>query len=548
MIRCNSSDARNRRRHRPPDLYRSPILLIIISNVLPVIVLVVISYFQAISNARSNLETIVNTATVETDRLLADADDILHHIKVDLKHTDDQTTVSLLQRQIYSDFRFREAGIFNANGLLTLTSLGVIDPPVPISFTKSGFDPRNPNMQILGPGRTQLMQERSIALILKGSEPVGGIYLLVDPAILTYFLQTLPNLNVDPNGFLLFITPDQRILNTVGGSSQTRFTRSRHLSFSQIQVTRATQDGRITIVGEISRRWALRYWIKVLTVITPITILVSGLLSYLFIRQVNQTRTLDYELKLGLTQNEFEVHYQPIVDLNTRQCVGSEALIRWRHPLRGMIYPGLFIPLAEQTGFIIPMTEWLIEKVIQDQATLQTQFHHLYTSINLSPIQLDTGAVESLVESLIGDDSRTTPPIVFEITENKLIENWATTAQDAIARLKQRGARFAIDDFGTGYSSISYLQKFDVDYLKLDQFFIKRLDQDNNSLQIIDSLIDLGNKLGLTTIAEGVETEVQCQHLIDRGVRYGQGWLFSRPLPFAEFEHFLQIQESAQKS
>ena len=127
-----------------------------------------------------------------------------------------------------------------------------------------------------------------------------------------------------------------------------------------------------------------------------------------------------------------------------------------------------------------------------------------------------------------------------------LVENWATAAQDVIARLKQRGIRFAIDDFGTGYSNISYLQMFDADYLKLDQVFIKKLDQDQISRQIIDSLIDLSNKLGLATIAEGIETEAQLDYLVDQGVRYGQGWLFSRPLPLEDFQNFLRLQPPEQ--
>jgi EAL domain-containing protein (putative c-di-GMP-specific phosphodiesterase class I) len=226
--------------------------------------------------------------------------------------------------------------------------------------------------------------------------------------------------------------------------------------------------------------------------------------------------------------------------------VGAEALIRWHHPQQGMIYPSLFIPIAEQTGFIIPMTEWIIKKVIQDWATLYTQSCHLYISINISPSHLDTGDVKNLIQSLQDVNNRSNANIVFEITENKLVENWATAAQDVIARLKQRGIRFAIDDFGTGYSNISYLQMFDADYLKLDQVFIKKLDQDQISRQIIDSLIDLSNKLGLATIAEGIETEAQLDYLVDQGVRYGQGWLFSRPLPLEDFQNFLRLQPPEQ--
>ena len=544
MTHRDLSDLGNRRRLKFLSLYRNRIVLILVISLLPTIVLLVISYFQAIAYAKANLEMIIDTATSETNRLLEDADRLLHRIKVDIEPTERQTAVNTLQRLIYTDFRFREAGIFNADGFLLLISLGVVEPPIPISPTKRSFDPSNPNLQILGSGRTQILQEQSIALALQGPDGVGGVYLLVDPVILTYFLEAIPNLDLGPNGFVVFMTDDGRILNTVGSPPQESSSSLHERSSNQIRVDRITNNGAITVVGEINREWVLRYWRQELMLGVPFAALISGVLIYLFLRQVRQVNTLDYELKLGLAHNEFEVHYQPIVDLETRQCTGAEALIRWLHPQRGTIYPGLFIPIAEQTGFIIPMTEWLIEKVIQDQIILQEKFKRLYVSVNLSPIQLNTGNVEQLIQSLKAahDDSNVT--IIFEITENRLAEDRGSTAQDSMARLKVWGTRFAIDDFGTGYCNISYLQKFDIDYLKLDRLFVQGLYRDNNTAQIVDSLIDLGKKLGLTLIAEGIETEMQCQYLRERGVRYGQGWLFSRPLPFSDFERFLQTQEA----
>ena len=172
-----------------------------------------------------------------------------------------------MQRKIYNDFRFREAGIFNSEGLLTLTSLGVIDPPIRVSFTKSNFDPNNPNLQVLGSGRSQVMQERSVALVLPGSEPIRGIYLLVDPVIFTYFLEVIPDADLGSDGFIAIMTRDQRILNTANASPQKVSERLRNLPPDHIQVTQTTEDGNITIVGQISRRWALRQWIREVAVI-----------------------------------------------------------------------------------------------------------------------------------------------------------------------------------------------------------------------------------------------------------------------------------------
>lgn len=190
------------------------------------------------------------------------------------------------------------------------------------------------------------------------------------------------------------------------------------------------------------------------------------------------------------------------------------------------------------------MTEWLLEKVIQDRAILETRFQDLYTAVNLSPTQLNMGDVDRLIQTLRGANHRSKAMITFEITENKLVEEQGQVVQDAIARLKQWGSRFAIDDFGTGYSNIAYLQRLDIDQLKLDQLFIKGLEHSNNIAQIVDGLIDFADRIGLTIVAEGIETEMQYQYLRDRGVRYGQGWLFSRALPFEDFERFLQTQDT----
>lgn len=547
MSILNSIQIKLHRQNRVTNLYQHSIFLVIFTGLLPTIVLLILSYFQSIAHAEENLKGIINRATLKTNQLLEDAATILNRSNIDLQNADIPTTIKILQRQIYNDFRFREAGIINPQGFLTLSSLGAIDPPVPSSPIKLRFNPHNPNLQILGLGKTQLMQERSVILMLRGSGKIGSIYLLVDPAVLNNFLEAIPDLDLGSNGFIAFMTSDRQLLSVIGSSTSDiadhlQETAPHSLFPQTLQVIQSTKNQQILVVGTVHRSWALRYWLQELIVSVPLTVVISSLLSYLFIRQVRYCNTLDYELKRALAQNEFEVHYQPIIDLATRRCVGAEALLRWRHPQRGLIYPGTFIPIAEQTAFIIPMTEWMIEKVLQDRALLHPQFQGLYTSVNLSPTQLNTGDVDRLLQTLRSTNQPTNARITFEITENKLLEEQGQVVQDAIARLKLWGARFAIDDFGTGYSNIGYLQRLDVDQLKLDQLFVKGLEQGNNIDPIVDSLIDFGDRIGLTIVAEGIETEAQYQYLKKRGVHYGQGWLFSRPLPFTEFERFLQNQ------
>ncbi|WP_404791089.1 EAL domain-containing protein [Altericista sp. CCNU0014] len=541
MTHRNLAQNKPQKRHHVFAIYRKPIFLIIFISVLPTVILLIISYFQETAAAKADLEGMVGIATAETNALLEDAEARLRRSNIDLQAADNQTAANILKRQIYNDFRFREAGLINPEGLLAVSSLGVLDKPVPVSAIMSQFNPNNPELQILGPGRTKLMQENSILFVLQGSGRIGRTYLLVDPAIITYFLKLIPNQNSGPYGFIALVKNDRHLLSGIGAVPQDISTSLKDSSFDTIRYSQTTKDRNIKTVGGMNRRWALRYWLQKLLVAAPVTIAISGVLSYLFIRQLRQVNGLEYEVKRGIIEDEFEIHYQPIMDLDTRQCIGSEALLRWRHPQRGLLYPGLFIPIAEQTGLIVPMTERLLEKAIQDQATFGKRVPGFYTSVNLSPTQLNKGDVDRLIQILGSAKNCPEFRIAFEITENKLIEEQGEVVQDAIARLKQWGCRFAIDDFGTGYSNIAYLQKLDLDQLKLDQLFIKGLEHDNNMMQIVDSLIDLGNRLGLTLIAEGIETEAQYQYIRDRGVRYGQGWLFSVPLPFEEFEQFLRV-------
>jgi sensor c-di-GMP phosphodiesterase-like protein len=268
------------------------------------------------------------------------------------------------------------------------------------------------------------------------------------------------------------------------------------------------------------------------------TIISVFILFSIFIFLFRRTQALDYDLKTGLKDDEFELHYQPIVDMKTGACVGSEALIRWRHPEEGMLLPGLFIPSAEKTGLIGPIGEWIVKQAVNEQSPLFDGFPLEYVSINLSPIQLNSGSFDNTIKWL-SEATLTTERFVFEITEKVTIRESQTTAMDALARVRKLGCSVALDDFGTGYSSLSNLLKFDFGYLKIDQQFVRGINQDIRTNSILEAITDLGHKLGVRIIAEGVETKEQREYLLTLGVQYGQGWLFSIPLPVREFENYL---------
>jgi EAL domain-containing protein (putative c-di-GMP-specific phosphodiesterase class I) len=250
---------------------------------------------------------------------------------------------------------------------------------------------------------------------------------------------------------------------------------------------------------------------------------------------------LTNELREALASNQFEVYYQPIVELKTNKIHKAEALIRWNHPSRGMVSPAKFIPLAEETGLIVDIGFWVFK-----QAALQVKsWQKLYApgfqiSVNRSPVQFKNNIAESHLPCLdyLKDMEITGQSIVFEITEGLLLDTHFGVI-DTLLKFRDVGIQVALDDFGTGYSALSYLKKFDIDYLKIDKSFIDHLSTDIKDLALCEAIIVMAHKLGLKVIAEGVENEDQRKILANAGCDYAQGYLFSRPVPPGEFEKLI---------
>ncbi|MFW5774685.1 MAG: putative bifunctional diguanylate cyclase/phosphodiesterase [Chitinivibrionales bacterium] len=249
--------------------------------------------------------------------------------------------------------------------------------------------------------------------------------------------------------------------------------------------------------------------------------------------------TIEYRLHKALEQDEFLVYYQPQIDLQTGRVVGAEALVRWKHPELGLVSPGEFIPIAEETGLILPIGEWVLAT-----ATKQTQLWHqqgfdpLRIAVNLSARQFQQhDMVERVLKTL--DQSSLDPNFLeLEITESLGMKNAALTVK-TLTRLKKMGIHISIDDFGTGYSSLNYLKRFPVDTLKIDQSFIRDISLDQGDEAIVSIIIDMAHALGLKVIAEGVENEIQLGFLKGRSCDQVQGYFFSPPIPAQAFEQYL---------
>jgi diguanylate cyclase (GGDEF)-like protein/PAS domain S-box-containing protein len=261
------------------------------------------------------------------------------------------------------------------------------------------------------------------------------------------------------------------------------------------------------------------------------------------LQEAAQTRVrLASDLRIALSENQFRVLYQPIVELKTGAIFKAEALIRWQHPKRGLVSPAAFIPIAESSGLIVDIGEWVFQQAAEQVHKWRMNLHpDFQISVNRSPVQFrhsDSGqaswGMQMHAMGLPGN------ALVVEITEGLLLDTSETVGVQLLA-LGDAGIKVSLDDFGTGYSSLAYLQKFDIDFIKIDQSFVRHLIPSSTDLALCKAIIVMAHALGIQVIAEGVETEQQRDLLAEAGCDFGQGYLFARPINAAEFETLVQM-------
>jgi EAL domain-containing protein (putative c-di-GMP-specific phosphodiesterase class I) len=252
------------------------------------------------------------------------------------------------------------------------------------------------------------------------------------------------------------------------------------------------------------------------------------------------------DMRVALTEGQFSLHYQPIVELDTGRISKAEALLRWAHPARGFVSPAEFIPVAEETGMIAELGDWVFSQALDDLARWRKMFRTQFqVGINMSPLQLRDakGAVADwprrLAQRGIAEHC-----VVVEITESALMEECAFVA-DRMTELRDAGMLLSLDDFGTGYSSLAYLKKFHIDYLKIDQSFVRSLNGEARDMALCEAIIVMAHKMGIEVVAEGVETQAQLDFLRKSGCDYAQGYLLSKPIPRSEFEDLVRSMEGA---
>lgn len=249
---------------------------------------------------------------------------------------------------------------------------------------------------------------------------------------------------------------------------------------------------------------------------------------------------LKKSLYTALRREEFQVYYQPQVSLTTDKIVGAEALVRWKHPEKGLLPPTEFIPVAEETGFIIPLGEWILQTACKHLKSWQNDgFSGLRVAVNLSPRQFHQPELSTRVAEILEKTGLEPNSLELELTESLMIED-TESAIATLTQLKKLGISISIDDFGTGYSSLSYLTQYPFDILKIDRSFIRNITDRSRNATIVKAIIEMAHSLSLEVIAEGVETELEKDFIKRYKCDYMQGYLFSRPLPETDFEQLLK--------
>jgi diguanylate cyclase (GGDEF)-like protein/PAS domain S-box-containing protein len=249
-------------------------------------------------------------------------------------------------------------------------------------------------------------------------------------------------------------------------------------------------------------------------------------------REVQQVVSLRHEIEQGLRHHRLQLDYQPQVDLRDGRVVGAEALVRLHNVKGERLSPAAFIPLAERTGLIVPVEQWVMGQALDCLADWQRQERHLHLSVNISPQHLERG---NLVQELKEQQQRSGADLrdlTVEITETVVLQA-QSQAEDLLLELKASGVRVALDDFGTGYSSLAWLSRLPVDAVKLDQSYVRQMAEDERCITLVRGFVRVFQEMGLEVVAEGIETELQRQLLLDMGCTIGQGFLFSRPVPLS---------------
>ncbi len=522
----------------PTITHRSRVIVLAIALAVagvavPLSALVFYSDARAGREAQERLDGIAARMVTRANHVLEESIKLLHTLDaLDLlpcspRHIGHLRSLTLNARAV------GEIGHFE-NGLLACTSWGVTEtlvPQRPPDFMMDGDIAVTVNMV------PQVSYSRPvIALQYRGNNvlinPVQLVDVLGEPnvqmVLATKESQILSQLNEPDSAYVA-----QLLRHTKAGASP---------SSDDDNVLGIARIGELMAVAIEPRQFLTARLAQERQGLLPVGAVIAAITVAIVVWLLRRRASPVGELAIAVRKREFEVHYQPIVAMQTGHCVGAEALVRWRRPDGSLVRPDLFIPLAEETGLITPITDQVLANVVHDLGSLLAKHPTLYVAINVAAEDMTSGRILDMVKMRVPGSGIRPDQIWLEATERGLLEE---SARQTITQARQAGYRIAIDDFGTGYAGLSYLQAFQFDALKIDKCFIDTIGTDSATSSVTPHIIRMAQALQLNLVAEGVETQAQADYLTQSGVDCAQGWLYSRPLPAAAFIVYCQANLAA---
>lgn len=499
-------------------------VLIVLLGVLPTPALLVLSYFQAVEQMNAQLERYASALLDRADEIFGTAETTLDRMVQNLEPRCSDATEQSLRRIVFESIYFQEATLVAGNAVQCSSTSPA---PQPVNYPENLIVPQS-GIHISAP--IEVKRENMVTIVIHrraNDQVMFGLHvnpvLLGDPVRkyasadrLTLALQR------DDGVVLAQVGYSDIPVAQLGGRRLTLH--SAHYPVSVVAVSP---------VGGVQDSWRASAFLFAAS-----GLMISALLLMVLLYAARHQFSASADVRDALTDGQFQVYYQPVLDTNTGLCVGGESLLRWHHPQLGVLLPDTFIHAAEESGFIVELTRWLMGRIVTDMADILRAHPDFHISLNVSPNHFSDPRLITDIQEILGRHIALRQ-IVFEVTEHQLIVDDDDHVLHLLQQVRALGTPIAIDDFGSGYSSLKYLSRFPFDYLKIDRNFVDAIGTESVTAGLVDTIVQMANQLKLKTIAEGVERMVQLQRLRELKVDFVQGWMFAKALPADQFRAYV---------
>ncbi len=506
--------------------------LVALVGLLPPAAFLVVSWFQTEDEANAQMARYASTALDRAEEIFGTADSTLSSLAQTVEPRCSEATHEALRRTAFESIYFQEATLV-VDGTLVCSSNASGKSRQPVTDAENRVIPAQ-GVHISPP--LKLTQENVVSVVIQrraADNAMFGLHLnpvLLGEPVRKYAAEDQVTLAVERD--------DGALLSQFGLNGTVPLAK---LAGKRIMLKSGRYPIRVIAVG--SPTWVRHNLQQNALIFGSLGMFTSALLFLLLLYLARHQLSVSASVQDALAEGQFQVYYQPMLDTVSGACVGAEALLRWHHPQLGVIMPNTFITAAEESGFIVEMTKWLMRRIVSDLSALLRDNPGVHISLNLSPQHFGDSRLLADIKSIFG--TRVSPAqIVFEVTEHQLIMNDDNKALEILQNLRAMGTQVAIDDFGSGYSSLKYLSRFPFDYLKIDKTFIDAIGTESITAGLVDTIVQMAGKLRLKTVAEGVETPSQLTYLRQLKVDCVQGWLFSKALPADQFKAFFAANKS----